>query len=300
MRTTETYPIQEFLNYLTFQKRYSRHTIISYQNDLSSFFDFIIIQYNFLSLTEISPPVVRSWLASLKENKSASKTINRKISSLKSFFKYQLKLKKIKASPMAAINSVKISKRLPSFIEQKDINNLFQHTDFPDTWEGKTDHLLLQIFYNTGIRLSELVNLKESQVDKSNGIIKVLGKGNKERILPVNNKLLAEVHDYLLAKKVLIHDISSVFLLVNKKGKNLYPKYVYRVVKKYLGTISTNERKSPHVLRHSFATHLTNNGADINAIKELLGHSSLASTQIYTYNSIERLKDVHKLSHPKS
>ncbi len=300
MLITETYPIQEFLNYLTFQKRYSQHTIISYKNDLSAFSDFIIVQYNFVSISEISPSIVRSWLASLKENKSASKTINRKISSLKSFFKYQLKMKKIESSPMAAINSVKISKRLPSFIEQKDINTLFQYIDFPETWQGKTNHLLLQIFYNTGIRLSELVNLKESQVDKSNSIIKVLGKGNKERILPVNNKLLTEIHNYLSDKKKSLQDLSSDCLLVNAKGKKLYAKYVYRVVKKYLGAVSTNEKKSPHVLRHSFATHLTNNGADINAIKELLGHSSLASTQIYTHNSIEKLKDVYKLSHPKS
>ena len=300
MPETETYPIQEFLNYLTFQKRYSRHTIISYQNDLSSFFDFIIAEYNFLSLPEISPAIVRSWLAVLKGNKSAPKTINRKISSLKSFFKYQLKTKRVSLSPMAVINSVKINKRLPSFIEKKDINNLFQNVDFPDTWEGKTGHLILKIFYSTGIRLSELVNLKSSHVDNSSAVIKVLGKGNKERILPVNNKLLAEIQDYNAAKKVLLPDISSGFLVVNKKGKKLYARYVYRIVKEYLAKVSTNERKSPHVLRHTFATHLTNNGAEINAIKELLGHSSLASTQIYTHNSIKKLKDIHKLSHPKS
>ncbi len=300
MLITETYPIQEFLNYLTFQKRYSHHTIISYKNDLSAFFDFIIVQYNFVSLSEISPSIVRSWLASIKESKASSRTINRKISTLKSFFKYQLKVKNITFSPMSSVNSVKISRRLPSFIAQKEINTLFQYVDFPDTWEGKTDHLLLQIFYNTGIRLSELVNLKESQVDKSNGVIKVLGKGNKERLLPVNNKLLIEVDNYLAAKKIRPVMQGGEFLLENEKGKKLYPKYVYRVVKKYIGTVSTNERKSPHVLRHSFATHLTNNGADINAVKELLGHSSLASTQVYTHNSIEKLKDVHKLSHPKS
>ena len=300
MPETETYPIQEFLNYLTFQKRYSHHTIISYQNDLSSFFDFIIAEYNFLSLPEISPAIVRSWLAVLKGNKSAPKTINRKISSLKSFFKYQLKTKRVSLSPMAVINSVKINKRLPSFIEKKDINNLFQNVDFPDTWEGKTGHLILKIFYSTGIRLSELVNLKSSHVDNSSAVIKVLGKGNKERILPVNNKLLAEIQDYNAAKKVLLPDISSGFLVVNKKGKKLYARYVYRIVKEYLAKVSTNERKSPHVLRHTFATHLTNNGAEINAIKELLGHSSLASTQIYTHNSIKKLKDIHKLSHPKS
>ncbi len=300
MPSTETYPIQEFLNYLTFQKRYSKHTIISYQNDLTGFFDFLALQYNSIGLQEISPSVIRSWLASLKENKTASKTINRKISTLKSFFKYQLKLNMIDFSPMNAVVSLKVSRRLPSFIEQKDINTLFQHVDFPKTWEGKTNRLLLAIFYQTGIRLSELINLKESLVDKSNGAIKVLGKGNKERVIPLNNDLLHQIDSYIAEKKLLVDEKPTINLLVNKKGKALYPKYVYNIVKQYLGDVSTNERKSPHVLRHSFATHLTNNGADINAIKELLGHSSLASTQVYTHNSIEKLKEVYKLAHPKS
>ncbi|MEO8111385.1 MAG: tyrosine-type recombinase/integrase [Ginsengibacter sp.] len=300
MQPTETYPIQEFLNYLTFQKRYSPHTIISYQNDLSAFFDFIIVQYNYISLAEISPSIVRSWLASVKENKASSKTINRKISSLKSFFKYQLKNDKIKSSPMAAISSVKVSKRLPSFVEQKDIEFLLSDIEFPDTWEGKTNRLLLQIFYNTGIRLSELINLKESQVDKSNGAIKVLGKGNKERIIPAGNQLLNEIAAYVSDKKAMFPGYEPDVLFLNEKGKGLYSKYVYRVVKKYLGSVSTNERKSPHILRHTFATHLTNNGADINAVKELLGHSSLASTQVYTHNSIEKLREVYNQSHPKS
>lgn len=300
MPEIEVHPIREFLNYLTFQKRYSKHTIISYQNDLIGFFDFVVLQYNSLSLSEISASVVRSWLASLKENSITSKTINRKISTLKSFFKYQLKLNKIEVSPVAAIASLKISRRLPSFVEQNEINTLFNFIDFPETWEGKTNRLVLLIFYNMGIRLSELINLKESQVDKSNGSIKVLGKGNKERVIPVNNELLREIDNYISEKKIFFKDTAGIYLLVNKKGIKLYPKYVYNVVKKYIGYVSTNERKSPHVLRHSFATHLTNNGADINAIKELLGHSSLASTQIYTHNSIDKLKEVHKLAHPKS
>jgi integrase/recombinase XerC len=300
MPSSEIYPIQEFLNYLAFQRRYSRHTIISYQNDLTGFFDFIVLQYNSVSLREISASVVRSWLASLKEDKAASKTINRKISTLKSFFKYQLKMSNVAFSPMTSINSLKISRRLPSFIEQKDINSLFKYVDFPETWEGKTNSLLLMIFYQTGIRLSELINLKESQVDKSNSTIKVLGKGNKERVIPVSNQLLKEIDNYISEKKIFFKQLAGIHLLVGKKGKSLYAKYVYNIVKKYLGDVSTNERKSPHVLRHSFATHLTNNGAGINAIKELLGHSSLASTQIYTHNSIEKLKEVHKLAHPKS
>jgi integrase/recombinase XerC len=300
MPIPEAYPIREFLNYLTFQKRYSRHTIISYENDLTGFFDFVFLQYRSLNLTEISPSVVRSWLVSLKENKITSKTINRKISTLKSFFKYQLKMNKIEVNPASAIVSLKISKRLPSFVEQKDINTLFSYIEFPNTWEGKTNRLLLMIFYQTGIRRSELINLKQSQIDKRNGSIKVLGKGNKERVIPVNNALLKEIDNYVSEKKILHESSTNNFLFVNKKDKKLDPKYVYNVVKKYLGEVSTNEGKSPHVLRHSFATHLTNNGADINAIKELLGHASLASTQIYTHNSIDKLKEVHKLAHPKS
>ncbi len=300
MPIPEAYPIREFLNYLTFQKRYSRHTIISYENDLTGFFDFVAMQYNSLDLAEISPSVVRSWLASLKEDKITSKTINRKISTLKSFFKYQLKMSKVAVNPVSAIVSLKISKRLPSFVEQKDIQTLFNYIEFPDTSEGKTNRLLLMIFYQTGIRLSELINIKESHIDKSKGTIKVLGKGNKERIIPVNNLLLKEMDMYISEKDFLTDKSQKDFLFINKKGKKLYPKYVYNVVKKYLGNVSTNERKSPHVLRHTFATHLTGNGADINAIKELLGHASLASTQIYTHNSIEKLKEVHKLAHPKS
>jgi integrase/recombinase XerC len=300
MPIPETYPVREFLNYLTFQKRYSRHTIISYENDLTGFFDFVVLQYNSMELTEISASVVRSWLASLKGNKITSKTINRKISTLKSFFKYQLKMNKIEVNPVSAVTSLKISKRLPSFVEQKDIKTLFSYVEFPDTWEGKTNRLLLMIFYQTGIRLSELINIRELHIDKSKSTIKVLGKGNKERIIPINNTLLKEIDAYVSEKNLLPGNARNEFLLINKKGKKLYPKYVYNVVKKYLGDVSTNDRKSPHILRHSFATHLTNNGADINAIKELLGHASLASTQIYTHNSIAKLKEVHRLAHPKS
>ncbi|HVZ95590.1 MAG TPA: tyrosine-type recombinase/integrase [Chitinophagaceae bacterium] len=300
MQSAQPSSVREFLDYITFQKRYSQHTVISYQNDLTAFFDFISIQYNNISLREISPAVVRSWLASLKEQAITSKSINRKISTLRSFFKHQLKTGSIGVNPMSSITSLKVNKRLPSFIEQKDMHTLFSYIEFPDTPEGKTERLLLMIFYQTGMRLSELIHIKESHVDKSNGSIKVLGKGNKERIIPVRDKLIHEIYDYIRAKKDFENAPVGPYLLVNKKGKKLYPKYVYNVVKKYLGTVSTSERKSPHVLRHTFATHLTNNGADINAVKELLGHASLASTQIYTHNSIDKLREIYKLAHPKS
>ncbi len=299
MHTSQT-SVQFFLDYLKFQKRYSQHTIISYENDLKDFFGFIEANYGTLSLTEISATLIRTWLANLKQNKIVPKSINRKISTLKSFFKYQLRNETIAVSPMATIVSLKVNKRLPSFIEEKDMDTLFQHVEFPDTWEGKTNRLMLQIFYQTGMRLSELINLKESQIDKGYSNLKVLGKRNKERIIPINNLLLYPILEYMNAKRNNIEIFDTEYLLINQKGKKLQPKYVYNKVKQYLGYVTTNERKSPHILRHSFATHLTNNGADINAVKELLGHSSLAATQIYTHNSIERLKDIHKKTHPKS
>jgi len=289
--------IREFLNYLTFQKRYSQNTIISYANDLSGFFSYVEAEYASLALADISPAVVRSWLASLKKQKTSSKTVNRKISTLKSFFKYSMKMNQVDLNPAAQVGSLKVSKRLPTFIEQKDTDTLFRAVDFPETWEGNTHRLLLMILYQTGIRLSELLHLKESSIDQGNGTIKVMGKGKKERIIPIQGALSGEIRQYLQARD---RPAGSSFLLVNKKGEKLYPKYIYNTVKKYLGDVSTSEKKSPHVLRHSFATHLTNNGADINAIKELLGHASLASTQIYTHNSIEKLKKVHQLAHPKS
>jgi integrase/recombinase XerC len=292
--------IQPFLDYLKFQKRYSQHTIVSYENDLISFFDFVEIQFGSMPLADISSSFVRSWLASLKENKMASKSINRKISALKSFFKYQLKKGFLLASPMGAIISPKVSKRLPQFVAENDMHDLFAHMEFPDTWDGRTDKLLLQIFYNTGMRRAELVGLKEAQIDKANTSIKVLGKGNKERVLPVSNELITAILDYISAKRVLLEEFDSTIVLVSKKGRQLDPKHVYNAVKKYLSQVTTIDKKSPHVLRHSFATHLMNNGADLNAVKELLGHSSLAATQIYTHNTIEKLKDVYKKAHPKA
>jgi integrase/recombinase XerC len=302
MPVTEPYSIHDFLDYLRFQKRYSENTIISYENDLNSFFEFLFLEYKITDLKEITASIVRSWLASLKENKCSSKTVNRKISSLKSFFKYQLKIKNLSISPVAAIASLKVSRKLPSFIQEKEIKKLFDNLKgeyFDETFEGKTQFLLFEILYQTGIRRNELIHLKESDIDKSSGIIKVLGKGNKERFIPVSNELLKMIDEYVAEKKKEFEETEN-FLLLNKKGKKLDPKYIYNVVKEKLSKVSTNERKSPHILRHSFATHLTNNGAEINAIKELLGHSSLASTQIYTNNSIEKLKEVYRLAHPKS
>jgi integrase/recombinase XerC len=291
--------IQPFLDYLKFEKRYSRHTIISYETDLTSFFDYIVTQYGETPLNQLSHIYIRSWLASLKDEGLTAKSINRKISSLKSFFKYQLKAGAIKQTPMVKIVSPKNEKRLPNFVADKDIRTLFEHVEFPDTWQGKTERLLMLLFYNTGMRLSEVIGLKDSQVNSSNHTLKILGKGNKERIVPISPEILNEIKIYQKERNELIPERSDL-LLITEKGKPLSPRGVYSSVKKYLSLVTTIEKRSPHVLRHTFATHLTNNGADLNAVKELLGHSSLAATQVYTHNTIEKLKNIYKRAHPKA
>lgn len=294
------YPIKDFIEYLSFQKRYSQNTILSYQNDLSAFFEYIKKEFQTASISEISTTMIRSWLASLKEKTCSSKTVNRKISALKSFFKFQLKSGIISINPVAPVASLKVSRKLPSFIEEREMETLWESGFFPDSFAGRTERLIFEILYQTGIRRTELIQLKESDVQKASGVIKVLGKGNKERFVPVSNGLLQLIGQYIDEKKATFPQGASELLLVNAKGGRLYPKYVYKVVKKNLNKVSNAAKKSPHVLRHTFATHLTNHGAEINAIKELLGHSSLASTQIYAHNSIERLKEVYKQAHPKA
>jgi integrase/recombinase XerC len=291
--------IQPYLDYLKFEKRYSRHTQISYQNDLVGFFDYLVVQYGSYDLDSISHIYIRSWLASLKDEDLKSRSINRKISSLKSFFRYQIKLGILKKSPMLKIISPKNEKRLPQFVADKDMATLFNHVEFPDDWMGKTERLLLAIFYHTGMRLTELIQLKKSQVSHSSRTIKVLGKGNKERVIPITSNLHGDIKEYLKARTEMNLDQDAV-LLVNQKGKPLAARQVYNSVKKYLSLVTTIDKRSPHVLRHSFATHLTNNGADLNAVKELLGHSSLAATQVYTHNTIEKLKNIYKQAHPKA
>jgi integrase/recombinase XerC len=301
MALTQNSYIQKFLDYLRFEKRYSQHTIISYQNDLEQFFAFLS-QYGEMEINAITASFIRSWLAELKGEKISSKSINRKISTLKSFFKFLMKQEVLKQTPMTTIVSPKINRRLPAFVEEKGTEMLFSSdfsdVEFEDNWIGRTDKLILTLFYNTGMRLSELINLKERDIDADYSQIKVLGKGNKERIIPVSKKLINDIKNYINEKPVKLEGIGEVF--VNEKGKALYAKYVYKTVKDYLDKVTTIEKKSPHVLRHTFATHLMNNGADLNAVKELLGHASLAATQVYTHNTIDKLKDIHKKAHPKA
>lgn len=293
------YPqLQPFLDYLKFEKRYSQHTLLSYQNDLEQFFAYLSSQFDAPALNKVTSLYIRSWLAELKEGGISSKSINRKISTLRSFFKYQMKTGSLEQTPMTTVTAPRVNKRLPVFVEQKDMALLFEHVAFSDDWQGRTERLVLELFYHTGMRLSELINLKESQLDAAQSQVKVLGKGNKERILPVSGELMQALKDYVQDKPIKESGIQQVF--VTGKGKPLQPRSVYAFVKKYLAQVTTIQKKSPHILRHSFATHLMNNGAELNAVKELLGHSSLAATQIYTHNTIEKLKEVFQKAHPKA
>ena len=291
---------QNFFEFLQFQKRYSKHTLVSYKNDLGSFFSFLQNQYPETSITEVKTVYVRSWMADMKDNEMSARSLNRKISSLRSFFKYLLKKEIVKSNPVNGITSPKMPKRLPQFISEIDTDKLFNEIEYSEGFKGLTEKLLLQILYFTGIRKAELIAIKEKDLDRMNSHIKVWGKGNKERIIPVSNSLINDLLFYIEQKKRLGLCNEAGDFFVSEKGMSLDPKQVYNIVKKYLSKITTIEKKSPHILRHTFATHLMNNGAELNAVKELLGHASLAATQIYTHNSIEKLKDVYKKAHPKA
>jgi integrase/recombinase XerC len=292
--------IRSFLDYLKYQKRYSAHTIRSYHDDLAQFFGFLQAQFGEASLGAIGHNHVRSWLASIRERDITAKTINRKISSLKSFFKYMVRSGVLEQTPMTRVLTPKISKRLPDFIMESDAGKLIGSLKNSEDWKGLNTKMLISLFYTTGMRLSELVNLKENQVDFGKKQVKVLGKGNKERIIPISPEAIIMIKDYIQLKKKEFESADNT-LLVTEKGKKMYSKYPYLLVRSFLTSeVKTLNKKSPHVLRHSFATHLSNNGADLNAIKELLGHSSLAATQVYTHNTIEKLKNVYKKAHPKA
>ncbi|GAB3432836.1 tyrosine-type recombinase/integrase [Niabella aquatica] len=292
--------ISPFVNYLKFEKRFSQHTVIAYEGDLQDFDLFLLRVFDGVPFTSVGYHHVRSWLADLKEHELTSKSINRKISTLKSFFKFHLKTGTISTNPMAQIIAPKISRRLPVFIREDDLAVVRASVSASaENWKSLNASMLVGLFYATGMRLNELIRLKEQQVDFSRRQVKVLGKGNKERSIPLHNETLAAIQNYIALKRKEFAAPEEE-LLVTEKGKKLYPKYAYLLVRQVLAEIPTLDKKSPHVLRHSFATHLVNHGAELNAVKELLGHASLAATQIYTHNTIEKLKEVYKNAHPKA
>lgn len=291
----------KFIDYLRFEKRYSEHTIVAYKKDLSQFRDFVLENYETLLIEKVKRTHIRTWMAMLSESKVSPKSINRKISTLSSFFKYLNRQGVIEISPMVNIIKPKTEKRLASFIRQDKIENVLNTASdnkLAETIPELNKQLIVEIFYQTGIRRSEMLGLTVANTDTQRKEIKVLGKGNKERIIPINEQLAELIIHYLAKRQEVASDHNKLLILPN--GKPLYPKYIYNVVNSVLKNSTTLKKNSPHILRHTFATHLLNEGADINAIKELLGHASLAATQVYTHNSIEKLKNVHKKAHPKS
>jgi integrase/recombinase XerC len=293
--------LHQWLDYLRFEKRYSAHTIEAYQNDLCGFLEFMDMQYGEISIPEIHFNHVRSWLAFLKEQSLTARSLNRKISALRTFFRYLLKSGLVKTNLLSKVISPKINKTLPVFIKEDELLQLTETLNrTSENWKSFNTRLLITLFYNTGLRLSELIHLKPEQIDFYKSVIKVLGKGKKERIIPVSPALLEQIKEYMDKKNSEFENAETEVLLVTEKGKKMYPKYAYLRVKEGLSGISALSKKSPHVLRHTFATHLMNHGADLSAVKELLGHSSLAATQVYTHNTIEKLKEVYRKAHPKA
>lgn len=308
------YPLgQSFLTYIRLEKRYSVHTVTAYENDLRQFSDFLITTYGELPLGDITHLMVRSWLAALMQAEVSAKSIHRKISSLKSFFRYAVKQGQVRQTPMTRIVAPKLSRRLPGFIDDRGMEAVEENRSlrkgqegaviFTADLAGMTHYLVFDILYHTGVRRAELIGLQERHIDAGNLTIKVLGKGGKERLIPISRELYDRMSVYMQRKRRELAEPDTEVLLVHPRtGRVLSPRYVYELVRHYLSThqLTTISAKSPHVLRHTFATHLMNNGADLNAVKELLGHSSLAATQVYTHNSIEQLKDVFRKAHPKA
>jgi integrase/recombinase XerC len=286
--------LQNFLDYLEFEKRSSKHTVISYKNDISHFLENIKLK----KLEEIQDRDVRAWIVRLSEEKQNPRSINRKITSLRSFFVYLQKTIKIEVNPVTKIHALKTKKRLPMFVEKNNMGTLLEEIEFEEGFIGIRNKLILELLYSTGIRRAELLTLQIGSFDFSNKTVKVIGKRNKERIIPVIPECLQSVKEYIEIRKTISKE--HTYLIVTESGEKAYENLVYRVVKKYLGQVTTIEKKSPHILRHTFATHLLNNGADLQDIKELLGHANLSATQIYTHNSFEKLKDIYKQSHPRN
>lgn len=292
---------EDYVNYLEFEKRYSEHTILAYKKDLNQFFEFAHENYEILYVAEISEPIIRSWLAQLIDEGISPKSVNRKISSIKSYFKFLIRTGKLSKNPVIQIQGPKQNKRLPVFVEESKMELLLKFTNEAEDFETCRDLLIMELFYTTGMRRAELIGLKTLDVNFAQSVIKVLGKRNKERLLPISKEVKNKIKSYLIYRDEEIENASSQeFLFITKKAKKIYPKLVYRIVNSYLSKVSTQDKRSPHVLRHTFATHMLNNGADLNAVKELLGHASLAATQIYTHNTIEKLKEVYKQAHPKA
>ncbi|MEP7264600.1 MAG: tyrosine-type recombinase/integrase [Bacteroidota bacterium] len=296
--------IERFCAHLQFEKRFSAHTVTAYKSDLIQFLDYLQTQYQMSDLEMANHLLIRSWVVSMIEQKLNSRSVNRKITTLRTFFRFLQREKIITANPMLKIQAPKTSKRLPEFVDEKRMDIVLDDVVDETSYAAVRNHLILEFFYMTGVRLSELIGLRIADVNLYNLTVTVTGKRNKVRQIPITIPFKKRLEEYLQIRHHYLAEIEkeSMWFFVNDKGNQLYPKFVYRLVRGELSSHSeiTNTRKSPHILRHSFATALLNKGADINAIKELLGHSSLAATQVYTHNTIEKLKDIYKQAFPKA
>ncbi|MDG1315124.1 MAG: tyrosine-type recombinase/integrase [Flavobacteriaceae bacterium] len=292
--------IQKFIDYLLLEKNYAPQTVVAYQKDIEAFQLFLTQEYSDTEdVLNATYSQIRTWIVQLVDRAISNRTINRKISSLNSYYKFLLNIESIEANPLVNHKALKVDKKVQVPFSETEVNSVLSSIN-TDTFEGLRDKLIVELFYSTGIRRIELVQLKLQDVDLSQGHIKVLGKRNKERIIPLIPSVIETIESYLLERLKLESTIDPTIFFLTKKGAKVYEMLVYRIIKRYFDAISTKVKKSPHILRHSFATHLLNNGADLNAVKELLGHSSLAATQVYTHNSVAELKKVYEKSHPRS
>jgi len=290
-----------FLNYLRFEKRYSQHTILSYQTDLDQFEGYI---HDYLKeeggLCSANTKLIRSWVAHLMESGLSARSVNRKITTLKTFYKFLMREQHIKINPMDKVISPKSNKTLPAFVEEEKMEKLLDLHSFGEDFHGARNKLIIELLYLTGMRLSELIKLEDKHFDLYEHTVRVTGKRNKERIIPLEQAAVDVITNYLAMRKQEFPETSTKHFFVSDKGKPLYPKFVYNVVNKYLRLVTTMDKRSPHVLRHSFATHMLNRGADLNAIKEILGHANLSATQVYTHNTFEKLVTIYKQAHPRA
>lgn len=292
--------VTAFISYLRLEKNYSDHTVRAYQKDIETFSQFCSENHGEENIVKISYPLIRNWIVELSDHGVSNRSINRKISSLQAYYKFLLKIGDITVSPLVKHRALKTSKRVEVPFSENEMEVILSEIPFTDDFEGERDKLIIELLYTTGMRRAELVNLKIKDVDFSSQVIKVLGKRNKERIIPMLPSTIERIKSYLIKRSELENVTDSSFLILTKEGLKIYETLVYRTINKYFSLVSPKVKKSPHILRHTFATHLLNRGADLNSVKELLGHSSLASTQVYTHNSIAELKKVHQKAHPRN